>query len=353
VRVPAGPRLDDVTGHFAITANQIACERLTASVAGGAVRAHGTFRTPGPLLQDWQQGALDLTIDGTDVLLYRGDGVRIRSDVALVASGPPANVTLRGALRLRSSKVVQRIPFFNLGQAGGASVRRGLSFAGPDLGDAVNVRLDVAVTSDEPIEIVTNVVAGAIDAALTVRGTLEAPRPEGTFAMPTGTITLPGCQFRTTNALLTFPRDDPFFPRLDLVAVGRRHGYDVRMVVRGRYDEPEISLSATPSLPAEELAVLVTTGQRPSALRDTRTVGTLLGSYLVQELADELFGSESTEAKESFVSRFEVETGTEISANGTESIVLRFRVADGVFLEGERDVYEDVNFGVVYRIRFK
>ena len=60
-----------------------------------------------------------------------------------------------------------------------------------------------------------------------------------------------------------------------------------------------------------------------------------------------------TEAKEGFVSRFFVESGTEISADGTQSVVVQFRMFDNVYLEGERDVYEDVNFGIVYRIRFK
>ena len=72
-----------------------------------------------------------------------------------------------------------------------------------------------------------------------------------------------------------------------------------------------------------------------------------------EELADYIFGSESTEAKEGFIDRFSFETGTEISAKGTESIVVEFRVFDRVYLQGERDVYEDINFGVVYRIRFR
>ncbi|MGK0264569.1 MAG: translocation and assembly module TamB, partial [Planctomycetota bacterium] len=194
---------------------------------------------------------------------------------------------------------------------------------------------------------------GEVSSALVVRGTLRAPRIEGTLAMPRGTITFPGCTFRTSNALLQFDRNDSSFPTVSLTAAGRRHGYDVRMVIRGSYHAPEIQLSSTPPLPAEQLAVLVTTGARPESLQGSRAVGALLGSYLVQELADHLFGSESTEAKEGFVSRFEVETGTEISANGTESIVVNFRVIDHVYLQGERDIYEDVNVGLVYRIRFK
>ena len=42
-----------------------------------------------------------------------------------------------------------------------------------------------------------------------------------------------------------------------------------------------------------------------------------------------------------------------MSRGGNESIVVEFRVGDRTFLQGERDVYEDVNMGFVYRIRFR
>lgn len=353
VRIPEGPRIDDVSARLDATSQRITCTQLSGSVAGGALRVQGTFDCSQPFWQAWQAGVLDLTIAGEDVLLRRRNGIKIRSDLNLTAKGPLSQIDLKGTLTTQASKVVQRLPYFSLGGIGGAGTARGLGLVGLNLGEHVHVNLDLAVTSAQPIVIATNVIAGDVTSALTIQGTLRAPRIDGTLAMPSGTVTFPGCTFRTSNALLRFDRDDSAFPTVSMTATGRRHGYDLRMVVRGPYHEPEIQLSSSPPLPAEQLAVLVTTGARPDTLRGSRAVGTLLGSYLVQELADYLFGSESTEAKEGFVSRFEVETGTEISTNGTESIVINFRVVDKVFLQGERDVYEDVNLGIVYRIRFK
>lgn len=351
-RVPEGPRIEEVHARIIAAPTRIDCTELSATVAGGVVRAHGTFVAPRAWWLAWQEGEVNVAMDGKDVLLRRRNGIKVRSDLNLTATGLLSHINLKGTLATQASKVVQRMPSFTLGSVGGADGARGLVWSGPDLGEHVNIHLDLAVTSAQPIQILTNVLAGEVSSALAIRGTFRAPRVEGTLAMPRGTITFPGCTFRTSNALLQFDRDDSAFPTISLTAAGRRHGYDVRMVVRGTYNAPEIQLSSTPPLPAEQLAVLVTTGARPESLRGSRAVGALLGSYLVQELADHLFGSESTEAKESFVSRFEVQTGTEISANGTESIVVNFRVVDNVFLQGERDVYEDVNLGIVYRIRF-
>ena len=353
VRFPEGPRLDEIDAQITASSHRVACEQLSATVSGGSVQAAGTFVGKEPLWRAWQQAELGLTITGKDVLLRRRNGIKVRSDLDLTATGRLAQIELTGKLETQASKVVQRLPYFTLGQIGGPEASRGLALAGPDLGEHIGVSLNLAVTSLRPIEIATNVLAGKVTSALTIRGTLREPRIEGTLAMPTGTITFPGCTFRTSNALLQFDRNDSSFPSLSLSAAGRRHGYDVRMIVRGPYNAPEVQLSSTPPLPPEQLAVLVTTGARPDTLRGSRAVGVLLGSYLVQQLADQLFGSESTEAKEGFVSRFEVETGTEISANGTESIVVNFRVIDNVYLQGERDVYEDMNLGIVYRIRFQ
>ena len=79
----------------------------------------------------------------------------------------------------------------------------------------------------------------------------------------------------------------------------------------------------------------------------------LVGAYLAEEVADYLFGSDSTEAKEGFVDRFTFEAGREMGPNGTESIVVEFRLTDSLYLQGERDVYEDVNIGLVYRVKFR
>src|SRR4029079_10092574 len=93
------------------------------------------------------------------------------------------------------------------------------------------------------------------------------------------------------------PAEAPAFPAVNIVASGRRHGYDIQVVVRGRYDEPEVLFSSNPPLPADQLAVLVVTGATPETLRQqgVRGVGTMLGSYLARELGDYLFGTESTE----------------------------------------------------------
>lgn len=355
LRPQGGSRLTGVSGELRVTPAEVAIEALRGEIGAGPFELSGSFRAPGSLMESWREGQADLRLVGDNLLIHRRDGLRVRGDLELDVTGPIDDLVARGALALHSSKMVGRIPFVTVGQTGGAAAREGIVLEGPDLGPEVGVRLDVDITTREPIAVKTNLFRGDITTSLKVTGPLSAPVLEGTLSGSDAEVRLPGCRFSTPTLLVRFERSDPRFPTLDVIGYGRRHGFDLQMVVRGRYDQPEVLLSSTPPLPGDELTVLVATGARPQTLRQrgARGAATMLGAYAAEELADYLFGSESTEAKESFIERFSLETGTEISAQGTESIVVEFRTYEQLYLQGERDVYEDINFGVVYRIKFK
>jgi len=78
-----------------------------------------------------------------------------------------------------------------------------------------------------------------------------------------------------------------------------------------------------------------------------------MGTYLGKELYQEMFGSESTEAEESFLDRFDLSIGTEVGVDGTDNVLLEYNLLGPWFLQAERDVFAETNLGVVYRIRFR
>jgi hypothetical protein len=348
-----GQRLDDVQARIVVTPAAARIETLTASRGRGPLSVQGNLTAPGPLWERWREAEVDLTVAGTDVLLHRRAGVKVRSDLDLHVHGPLREMTVDGLVTLEDSVMLQRIPLLDFQRTSGRAAVEGIAIPGLDLGSDVSARLDVGIATKEPFVIRNNILDARLDIAMAVRGTLARPVLEGTISGPEARILLPGIRLRASTLLIEFRRDAPRFPIITVNANGRRHGFDVNVVVRGRYDRPEILLSSSPPLPPEELIVLITTGARPDSLRGSAGVGTVLGAYLAQELADWIFGSESTEAKESFVDRFTIETGTELSRGGTQSIVVEFRVFDDIYLKGERDVYEDLNMGVVYRLKFR
>jgi autotransporter translocation and assembly factor TamB len=352
LRTRTGERIDDLGATVTLT--KAAAHVMASATRGkGPLAATGTLTAATPL---WEAGAsarVALSLTGSNVLLHRGSGVRVRADVDLIARGPLDDIVLGGSVALRDSRIVTRVPLIDLRRTGGVATSTGVHVPGFALPAPLRARFDVDVSTKEPFVVKTNVLEGNLFAQLRLLGPTDEPRLQGTISGPDATVILPGMRMQASALLLQFTAENPTLPTLTLNARGRRHGHDVQVTARGRYDRPDVEFSSDPPLPPDELIVLVTTGARPSALRSTTGVGTVLGTYAAQEFADWVFGSESTEAKERFLDRFTVETGTEMSRGGNESIVVEFRLGEHLFLQGERDVYEDVNMGLVYRVRFK
>ncbi len=348
-----GQRIDDLVVQLACTPTSVEVTNIACTRGKGPLSITGSFKAPGPLWERWADGTLDFAVKGDNVLLHRRAGVKVRADVDVTAHGPLSDFAIAGDIGLRDGRLVTRMPLLDLRSSGGRAATEGIPLPSIDLGEGRSARLDLRVKTLDPFVVKNNVLDGALHVQLAVSGDLSQPILSGSVSGPDSTLILPGVRLRTSTLLVDFAAANPRFPTVTATARGRRHGFDIQAVVRGRYDRPEIVLSSDPPLPADELIVLVTTGARPQALGGAQGVGTVLGAYLAQELADWIFGSESTEAKESFLERFSVETGTEISRGGTESVIVEFRVLDRMYLQGERDVYEDLNMGVVYRLRFK
>jgi hypothetical protein len=349
----AGQRLDELGVKLRATPTGVHVDSLHCSRGAGPIDVQGAFTAPGPLWSHWQQAGLDFSVRGENVLLHRRTGIKVRGDLDLKVRGPLTDVGIEGSVALRDSKMVTRMPLLDLRRTGGRATSTGIAIPGLDLGDRVAGHFDVRITTKEPFQIANNLLRGDLHVELALRGALSHPQLEGTVTGADTQIILPGMRLRAQALLVEWNRNEPLYPTLTVTARGRRMGVDVQAVVRGRYDRPEVVLSSDPVLPPDDLLVLVTTGSLPESLRGGAGVGAVLGAYLAQELADWIFGSESTEAKEGFIDRFSVETGTEISKAGSQSIVVEFRMLDRVYLQGERDVYEDLNMGVVYRLRFR
>jgi translocation and assembly module TamB len=71
-------------------------------------------------------------------------------------------------------------------------------------------------------------------------------------------------------------------------------------------------------------------------------------------------GSDSVEAGESIMDRFEVHIGRAVTRSGEETVEAQFRLAEGVlrdgdnlYLTGEKDIFDFYNAGLKIVFRFK
>ncbi len=350
------PRLERLAAELRYAPQQLDLVSASGTIGAGEFTAHGTMQHD-DLLASFDAAKVDLRLAGKDLLLYRGDGAKVRATADLVIAGTPHDLQASGKIVLgRGSKFVRRISILpDLNSKGGETVNEGLRLVElpPEIGE--RLAFDVAITTSEPFEVRTNVFDGQVDVAAALRGKGTAPRIEGTMSLRSGLLRFPGANLRVTSGLLTFTRSDPLFPRLTVQAEGKRLGFLVTMSVTGRYDAPTVQLSSVPALPPQDLIVLLTTGQLPSTLvaRGAEGQARFVGGYLAQEVLDAWFGSDSTERGESLLDRLTIEAGREVSKNGTESLLVEYELGPHVAVQVERDAYEDYNLGLVLRFRFR
>ena len=85
-----------------------------------------------------------------------------------------------------------------------------------------------------------------------------------------------------------------------------------------------------------------------------------LAVFFARDIAGRIFASESTEKGESIAERIEVESGRDVTRSGATTMRVSFRIADDVivdeaslYLAGERDIYDKINYGLrlLFRLR--
>lgn len=356
VRLGEGVRIEELRADLAADRHAVTLLSLAGSSGAGQITATGSLLSPdAPLLAALDQAQLELRLHGDDVLLYRGNGVRARAGLALVVDGTLARATVRGELAVaRGSKFLRRLSVMpDFRARGGASAGGGIVIPGlpPEVGE--RIALDVALRTSAPFEARTHLFDADLDVAARLIGTATAPRLEGSVSTREGRLRFPGASLDITDARITFTRDQPAFPTIALAAEGKRMGILVSMNVRGPYDRAEVVLSSVPPLPAQDLVLLLSTGQLPSTLASSGSAGQarVVGGYLATEALQSAFGSDSTERGPGWLDRVTIETGREVSRNGIESIVVEYELMGPLSLRAERDQYEDFNLGVVLRFR--
>ncbi len=357
-KAPDLPRLEQLAIELSCDQQVLTLRSLTGKLGAGKLSAQGSLRATGGTLADSIENAsLALQLDGDDVLLYRSDGMKVRATLHVTATGTLRAIDIGGKVDLgRGSKYVRRISLVpDLRAQGGETVNEGLRLDLLPLAIGERLNLDVAIKTVQPFEVRTSVFDGDLDILGHVRGKASNPRVEGTMSLHNGLLRFPGANLRVTSGLLTFSRSEPLFPDLLVHAEGRRMGISITMTISGRYDRPQLQISSVPPLTQQELLVLLTTGQLPSTLGERGVEGhaRFVGGYLANEVFDAWFGSDSTDRGEGLFDRLTIETGREISKNGTESLLVEYGLSERLGVQIERDAYEDYNLGIVLRFRFR
>jgi hypothetical protein len=353
------PTLQGLNLEAALTPDAVNVRSLAGNLGGAPFELSGTWK-----LGTGADHASDLRLRGENILLYRDESLRLRADTDLTLRGPLKRLELSGEIAVTDGRFSKNFGVIEgiatAGNSGSDGGFRLFSFRSPPLRDMV---FDVRITAKEPFILRNNLVRGSVRPDLLLTGTGEVPLLVGKVYVEPTRLYLPAGRMQLDNGLVRFEQSDPDRPKLDLIGTSTMLGYDITAVIEGPYDEPVITLSSIPTLPNEELLMLLLAGQPPKnigARSNTNRQGLNIAVFLGRDFITRLFGNESDDTFEDILDRFDVEVGRGITQKGEDTINSQFRVADDVlikgdslYLTGERDLFDYYNGGIKLVFRFR
>ena len=304
-----------------------------------------------------------LHLEGERVLLHRSQDAVVRSNIDLDLTGSPGDLLLSGDVALVGGRLRSPVEFQSILSSGGSrapdAVRRGLrlpAFGPPSLG------LAIEVTTADPMRIDGRLTRGQVRADLELTGDASHPIPSGKLFVDPLEVALPAGTLRFPTGLVTFDPSNPDVPQLELLGSTRLAGYDVTVEISGEYDEAVVDFSSSPPLAPDDLVMLVLSGRPPGTARGARAAGQAVALYVARDLVQGWFDSGGFEEddRSSFLDRFEVVSGRDVSRSGVLTVQATYRLREGlardrdaVYLVMERDSFEDYNVGLRLVLRLE
>jgi len=337
--LPPFSTLQEINADLTLDDRVLRVQKLTAKLGGQPVAIDGSVTlVPGA------SPRLALGIKGNNLPLVRNTGLLIRNDIDLRAETDTGGVTrVSGIITLRDCLALANVgALLPNGQRG---VTRQPPYFSVDAEPFRTWPLAIEVRGQRAIKIRTTVFNGTASARFQLGGTLGEPRAVGEITVDTGQVLFPFATFTVQSGAVRLREADPFHAVLNLSATAQRRDYQLRLEATGQLPSPNIVMSSTPALEAEDVVLMVMTGQPPNNTDVTVSSAgqrlALLGAYLGRGIFQDLgLGGED---------RLEITAGEQVSLQGRETYEFEYKLGRRWSLTGEYDRFDSYNAGVKWR----
>lgn len=345
------PPFERVEARGSVSGSRLSIESLLGELGGGPFELSGAVDLAGP-------GEFDLHLRGSELLVLRERDLRARANADLRLSGTFAAPLLSGVIGAREGRWRQRIEWLPSAPAPVVARRGGeLPFTIRG-GMFERLRYDLAIESAGDFVIETNLGKINLRPALQLAGRADSPTLAGAIFLDPTRISLPGSTLDLRAGTILFDEFAPTTPTIDVTATTRVLGYDITARVSGRIDDLERQLSSTPPLRSEDISVMLLTGRAPRDLIGNE-VSVDAAQTVILFLGKDLLSS-WTGGSSPLIERLEWRAGTDATRTGGSTAQVSVRVAGPasgpgsvMYLRGERDVYDRINYGVRWVVRLK
>ncbi|HZF08563.1 MAG TPA: translocation/assembly module TamB domain-containing protein [Thermoanaerobaculia bacterium] len=257
--VPGLPStFDHLEGEARFSGDRIELETLTATFAGGTVRASGWMNLPEPRKP----------LDYNASLFARGVSIRYpegfvnhgNADLFL-APTEGGGRSLRGSVDLDRIYYLEDVQVETLDLVKKLFQRSRLQVT-PTNGFLAATQVNVAVNGKGALRVHDNVADLHGDVGLTVRGSLARPVVLGSVQIDTGgKLVYADNQYRVERGQLTFDNAYKIDPVLDFVVRTRVRDFEITVNFSGTLERPVANFSSNANLADLEIVALLATGQ--------------------------------------------------------------------------------------------
>jgi translocation and assembly module TamB len=269
------PTLEKVKGELNVTSEGVQVKSLTGEMGGGAFEVHGSAA--------YQPGVrYNLGMTTKNVRLLYPDGVRTQLTADLTFTGEPSNSYLAGEVAVDRLSLTQSFDFASLANEFGGPAQTTAGFA-------QNVKLNVALSSRQELEVASSqlTIQGSVD--LRVRGTLAEPVLIGRTNLTGGEFFFNGRRFTVQNASIEFANPVRTNPVVNVTATTIVNQFNLTINLVGPFDRLRTTYTSDPPLAPVDVINLLITGQTTEASQGTTsTPESVIAGQLSGKVSDRL-----------------------------------------------------------------
>jgi len=362
-------RLSSVQGNISFSRNLVRFDNLQGAVASGNVQIMGAVEHDGARLSGIN---LQVSLRRARVPYPRDFRSTVDADLAL--RGTAESQMLSGEVKIIRSEYSRE---FNLIEQ---FASRAQGETGPLTVDPLwaGLRFNVAINSDEGLQIDNELASLRAGMRLTLRGTPAYPSLQGRVETKEGSIFFRGNRFEIVRGVADFADRSRINPSLDVRAEADVRSYRLILDVKGELDHLNVNMTSDPPLTTVDIVSLLTTGRSyegepASSRRQSEITGLSAASILSESLTGvlgkrmrRLFGVESFRVdpflagqgndptaritiNERISKDLSITFSRNLSTNEEQIVLVEYDVNKSFSIIATRD--EDGKFGLDFRFR--
>ncbi|HUN85129.1 MAG TPA: translocation/assembly module TamB domain-containing protein [Terracidiphilus sp.] len=251
INSPVG--LQHGNGVLKLTTDRLEITKFDGTIGGGPVTAQGAI-TYRPKIQ------FDLVASAQGVRALYPEGVRESVDAKLRLTGSTTHAVLGGSVHLTDLSFT---PAFDLDTV--VNKFSGEVTSPVEPGFEQNLRLNIAVSSTNNVDLVSRTLSVAGSANLQVRGSAADPVILGRVNLSGGDAILHGDRFVLTGGTVQFINPGATQPVLNVALTTTIQEYKIHLRFNGPMDQLRTQYTSDPALPAADIINLLAFGQTTEA----------------------------------------------------------------------------------------